>query len=69
MSSGKNESQVLLNAYRRDNLLLTDKINELLENVIPQKDILINDLKAELGKKKRDIDYWKNKYTKRGWFS
>lgn len=69
MSSGKNESQVLLNAYRRDNLLLTDKINELLENVIPQKDILINDLKAELGKKNRDIDYWKNKYTKRGWFS
>lgn len=69
MNSGKNESQVLLNAYRRDNLLLTDKINGLVENVIPQKDILINDLKAELAKKNRDIDYWKNKYTKRGWFS
>ena len=69
MNSGKTQSQVLLNAYRRDNLLLTDKINGLVENVIPQKDILINDLREELDKKKSEVEYWKKKYTGRGWFS
>jgi len=63
------EKDVLLNTYRRQNLLLNDRIVDITENVVTQKEIAINDLKEENAKLLRDIKYWKDKYKNRGWFT
>jgi len=44
------ELKVLLNAYRKENIILQDRIFDLTENVIKQKDEVIDSLKKSIDK-------------------
>tara|TARA_B110000208_G_scaffold28563_1_gene37311 strand:- start:1212 stop:1469 length:258 start_codon:yes stop_codon:yes gene_type:complete len=59
------EVKQLLNLYRRENILINDKLFNLEHNVIPVKDELINSLKQYNEKLKKDIEELKKK--KQGW--
>jgi len=59
------EKNILLNAYRRDNLVLNDRIYDLTDNVIPQKDIVINDLNELVKTQQKEIVRLSKQ---KGWF-
>jgi len=59
------EKNILLNAYRRDNLVLNDRIYDLTDNVIPQKDIVINDLNELIKTQQKEIVRLSKQ---KGWF-
>ena len=56
------ETHKLLNLYRRENILLMDKLHNYREYIIPSKNKNIEELLAEINKIKED-------YKKKGWFS
>tara|TARA_R110001606_G_scaffold359009_1_gene510768 strand:+ start:532 stop:783 length:252 start_codon:yes stop_codon:yes gene_type:complete len=49
------ETNLLLNSYRRQNLLLNDRLFDLSNNIIPSKDKVIENLKDDI--KKMDNEY------------
>ena len=62
MKEIEEETHKLLNLYRRENILLMDKIHNYREYIIPSKNKNIEELLAEINKMKED-------YKKKGWFS
>tara|TARA_R110000823_G_scaffold159589_1_gene290955 strand:- start:149 stop:406 length:258 start_codon:yes stop_codon:yes gene_type:complete len=62
------ELQQLLQTYRRQNLLLHDKIYNLETNLIPQKDELILTLKEQLKQINDKLINDTKEKSKTGWF-
>jgi len=49
------ESEILLNLYRRNNILLNDKLFNYEHNLIPLKDECIEQLKEHIDKLKQEV--------------
>ena len=62
------ELQQLLQTYRRQNLLLHDKIYNIEKNLIPQKDELILTLKEQLKQINDKLINDTKEKSKTGWF-
>ena len=58
------ETNMLLNSYRRQNLLLNDRLFDLSNNILPSKDKVIENLRDEI--KKIHSEY--KEYKKSKWF-
>jgi len=59
------ELKVLLNAYRKENIILQDRIFDLTENVIKQKDEVIDSLKKSIDKLTEEKIFLKVEYEKK----
>ena len=59
-----NNSKALLSNYRRENLLLNDKLHNIEENLVVDLKEEIKLLKEELDKKNDAVSYWRHKYNK-----
>jgi len=55
------EKNILLNAYRRDNLVLNDRLFDICENVLPKRSNLIQSLKDTILKQQKEIESLKRK--------
>ena len=58
------ETRLLLNQYRRSNLLLQDRIYDIQMNVLPQKDQVIKEQKEQILDLCKDLEELKNKKNK-----
>jgi len=52
----ENELELILNMYRRNNILLQDKLFNYEQNLIPMKDELITNLKERIKKLDKQIN-------------
>lgn len=59
------ELKLLLNAYRKENIILQDRIFDLTENVIKQKDEVIDSLKKSIDKLTEEKIFLKVEYEKK----
>lgn len=58
-----------LNAYRKDNMMLRDRIAHLKTVIIKELKDEITKLKEEIDKKDKEKSYWEHKHNKKGsWF-
>lgn len=64
-----NDVKTLLLAYKKENVLLQDKLYDLNNNVIPEQQKTIKNLTGSVEKLNSGLKYWKDKYNNRGWFS
>ena len=60
----KDQDQQLLNSYRRQNLILNDRISHISNKVLSDKDKIIENLKDEIKKLDTELKAYKTK----GWF-
>jgi hypothetical protein len=60
----KDQDQQLLNTYRRQNLILNDRISHISNKVLSDKDKIIEKLKDEIKKLDTELKAYKTK----GWF-
>tara|TARA_R110002124_G_scaffold63466_1_gene173907 strand:+ start:289 stop:516 length:228 start_codon:yes stop_codon:yes gene_type:complete len=58
------DQQILLNTYRRQNLILNDRISHISNKVLSDKDKIIENLKDEIKKLDTELKAYKTK----GWF-
>ena len=58
------DQQILLNTYRRQNLILNDRISHISNKVLSDKDKIIEKLKDEIKKLDTELKAYKTK----GWF-
>ena len=63
------EQKVLLNTYRRQNMILHDRCNHMCDIIIPSKDKVISDLNDKIQAIVKERDEWKAKYNSKSWFS
>ena len=67
---GSETTKQMLNNYRRENMLLKDKIEHLEDNVIEDLKIRLAETTDMLEKKEEEKCYWKHKFDKKnGWLS
>tara|TARA_R110001592_G_scaffold274201_3_gene541181 strand:+ start:1131 stop:1334 length:204 start_codon:yes stop_codon:yes gene_type:complete len=59
MADKIDEGKILLNQYRRHNLLLNDRIFNISNNILPQKDKAIENLKNQVATLSKENDMLK----------
>tara|TARA_R110000787_G_scaffold66152_1_gene148726 strand:+ start:202 stop:405 length:204 start_codon:yes stop_codon:yes gene_type:complete len=59
MTDKIDEGKILLNQYRRHNLLLNDRIFNISNNILPQKDKAIENLKNQVATLSKENDMLK----------
>ena len=67
---GCESNKQMLNNYRRENMLLKDKIEHLEDNVIEDLKIRLAETSDMLEKKQDELSYWRHKFDKKNsWLS